>query len=142
MRTSPWDPYENLPKDYGRVFALEDWRKVERAVKRRAFESQSPISAGERVTIHLRDFSEADAFPLVEAAKAGSSPFVLFGLFEHEHKMTVLNFTVQRNTENNEPVKSKVFVSILIRSIPHICLRPFRSSITDNRPTVVFGVYS
>ncbi len=109
LRTSPWDPYENLPKDYGRAFALEDWRKVERAVKRRAFESTSPVSAGERVSIYLRDVSEADAFPLVEAATSGSSPTVLFGLFEHEHKMTVLNFTVQRNTEYDEPVKSKVF---------------------------------
>lgn len=36
-----------------------------------------------------------------------SAPFFLFGLFEHEHKQSVLNFVVQRNTEYAEPVKSK-----------------------------------
>lgn len=94
-------------------------------VKRRAFESPSPISASERVTIALRDFSEEDAAPLVEAATSGAKPTVLFGLFEHEHKMTVLNFTVQRNTEYNEPVKSKVLTVILIGLARDNCLRPF-----------------
>jgi hypothetical protein len=36
-----------------------------------------------------------------------AAPFFLFGLFEHEHKQSVLNFVVQRNTEYDEPVKSK-----------------------------------
>lgn len=34
-------------------------------------------------------------------------PFFVFGLFEHEHKQSVLHFVVQRNTEYEEPVKSK-----------------------------------
>jgi pre-rRNA-processing protein TSR1 len=35
MRTSPWDPYENLPRDYARIFQFEDFRRTERNVKRR-----------------------------------------------------------------------------------------------------------
>ena len=31
----------------------------------------------------------------------------MFGLFEHEHKQSVLHFVVQRNTEYEEPVRSK-----------------------------------
>lgn len=37
-----------------------------------------------------------------------AQPFVLFGLLQHEHKISVLNFTIQRNTEYEEPVRSKV----------------------------------
>lgn len=33
---------------------------------------------------------------------------VLFGLWQHEHKTTVLHFTVQRNTEYTGSVRSKV----------------------------------
>lgn len=38
-------------------------------------------------------------------------PFVLFGLLQHEHKVTALNFAVQRNTEYDAPVRSKVILS-------------------------------
>ena len=35
-------------------------------------------------------------------------PFAIFSLLQHEHKKTVLNFTVQRNTEYDGSVRSKV----------------------------------
>ena len=35
FRTSPWDPYENLPRDYARIFQFDDFKRVERNVKRR-----------------------------------------------------------------------------------------------------------
>lgn len=36
FRTSPWDPYENLPRDYARIFQFEDYKRTERGVRRRA----------------------------------------------------------------------------------------------------------
>lgn len=36
LRTSPWDPYENLPREYGRIFQFEDYKRTETNVKRRA----------------------------------------------------------------------------------------------------------
>ena len=39
FRTSPWDPYENLPKDYARLFQFEDFKRTERALRRRGEES-------------------------------------------------------------------------------------------------------
>ena len=51
-----------------------------------------------------------------EAAKVDPShPFVLFGLLQHEHKVTVLNFSVQRNTEYDAPVRSKVSVDTQLK---------------------------
>ena len=38
FRTSPWDPFENLPRDYARIFQFEDFKRTERAVRRRAEE--------------------------------------------------------------------------------------------------------
>ena len=48
LRTSPWDPYENLPRDYARIFQFEDFKRTERAVRRRADEEGSAIP----VSIH------------------------------------------------------------------------------------------
>jgi pre-rRNA-processing protein TSR1 len=30
LRTSPWDPYENLPREYARIFEFEDFKRTER----------------------------------------------------------------------------------------------------------------
>jgi pre-rRNA-processing protein TSR1 len=38
FRTSPWDPYENLPRDYARIFQFEDYKRTERSVIRRTEE--------------------------------------------------------------------------------------------------------
>ncbi|KAL6298374.1 ribosome biogenesis protein tsr1 [Sparassis latifolia] len=101
FRTSPWDPYENLPRDYARIFQFEDYKRTEHAIRRRAEEDSAAIEPGVRVTVYLKDVPQ-------EAAQQDSkSPFVLFNLLEHEHKKTVLNFTVQRNTEYDGSVRSK-----------------------------------
>ncbi|KAH9942361.1 ribosome biogenesis protein tsr1 [Epithele typhae] len=100
FRTSPWDPYENLPRDYARIFQFEDFKRTERAVKRRA-EEEGGVEPGTRVTIYLKDAPK-------EAARVVSrKPFAVFTLLQHEHKKTVLNFTVQRNTEYDDSVRSK-----------------------------------
>lgn len=35
FRTSPWDAYENLPRDYARIFQFEDFKLTERNIRRR-----------------------------------------------------------------------------------------------------------
>ncbi|EJF65420.1 ribosome biogenesis protein tsr1 [Dichomitus squalens LYAD-421 SS1] len=100
FRTSPWDPYENLPRDYARIFQFEDFKRTERAVKRRA-EEEGGVEPGTRVTVYLKDVPN-------EAARViPGRPFTVFSLLQHEHKKTVLNFTLQRNTEYDGSVRSK-----------------------------------
>ena len=41
----------------------------------------------------------------------GGTPLVIFALFQHEHKKSVLNLTMQRNTEYDGSVRSKVSLS-------------------------------
>ncbi|KAF8160681.1 ribosome biogenesis protein tsr1 [Crassisporium funariophilum] len=98
FRTSPWDAFENLPRDYARIFQFEDFKRTERGVRRRAEEELGVVEPGIRVTIHLKDVPQG----------AATTPHVtLFSLLQHEHKVTVLNFTVQRNTEYDGSVRSK-----------------------------------
>ncbi|KAH9978993.1 ribosome biogenesis protein tsr1 [Lactifluus volemus] len=101
FRTSPWDPYENLPRDYARIFQFEDFKRTERAVRRRAGEEGGAIPAGTRVTIYLKDVPKDAAEP------RSGRPLIAFSLLQHEHKKSVLHFAVQRNTEYEDSVRSK-----------------------------------
>lgn len=98
LRTSPWDPYENLPGEYARIFEFEDFKRTERDMWREL--EDSGIAPGTRVTIFIEGVPQ-------EASVPSESPFVLYGLLKHEHKKTVLHFTVQRNTECEGSVRSK-----------------------------------
>lgn len=111
FRTSPWDPYEDLPRDYARIFQFEDFHKTRRRVEGAAL--LDGVQPGFRVTVWIKDVPRAaairaracnvDELAMVDCAV----PFVLFGLLRHEHKKSVLNFTVTRNTEYEAPVRSK-----------------------------------
>jgi pre-rRNA-processing protein TSR1 len=46
FRTSPWDPYENLPRDYARIFQFEDFKRTERAIRRRAEQDTDSVEVG------------------------------------------------------------------------------------------------
>ncbi|KAJ2503832.1 ribosome biogenesis protein tsr1, partial [Coemansia sp. RSA 2052] len=100
FRTSPWDPYENLPLDYARIFQFESFKRTQQRVLRMA--ADSPAKAGMRIRVVLR------AVPAqVAAAYNPSRPFVAFGLMQHEHQMSVVHFTVMRSEGYAEPVRSK-----------------------------------
>ncbi|KAI9094655.1 hypothetical protein DFS34DRAFT_628610 [Phlyctochytrium arcticum] len=102
FRTSPWDPYENLPVDYSRIFQFKNFRRT----KRKVFDmlEESGVAAGTLVTIYLKEVPRAvhDSF-----ITNPTNPFILFSLLPHEQKFSVLNFILTRNTEYNDPVKSK-----------------------------------
>ena len=65
-------------------------------------QSHIDVKPGTRVTVYLKDV------PKEAAQVTPGRPFVVFSLLQHEHKKTVLNFTVQRNTEYDGSVRSKV----------------------------------
>ncbi|KAG8685246.1 hypothetical protein FRC08_013226, partial [Ceratobasidium sp. 394] len=100
FRTSPWDPYENLPPDYARTFQFEDYARTERNVRR--YEDEHAAKPGTRVVMCIA------GVPRDGLGTFGPGhPIVLFTLLQHEHKASVLNFTVQRNTEYDGSVRSK-----------------------------------
>ncbi|KAI6168548.1 ribosome biogenesis protein tsr1 [Pisolithus thermaeus] len=98
FRTSPWDPYENLPRDYARIFEFDDFKLTGRDVQKAA--EAEGIEPGTRVTVYVDGVPEG-------ASITSDLPLVIYGLLEYEHKKTVLHFTVQRNTEYDGSVRSK-----------------------------------
>jgi pre-rRNA-processing protein TSR1 len=54
FRTSPWDPYENLPVDYAKIFGFEDYDKTGRRVLREGREVGVPVSTSGSVSTCVR----------------------------------------------------------------------------------------
>ncbi|XP_074621651.1 pre-rRNA-processing protein TSR1 homolog [Acropora palmata] len=100
FRTSPWDPKENLPFDYARIFQFEDFKRT----KKRVLEEEETDGAmpGWYVSIYIANVPHSfmDSHDPI-------SPLVIFGLLPHEQKMSVVHFLVQRHPTFKEPLKSK-----------------------------------
>lgn len=85
------------------------------------------------MTIYLKNV------PQEAASRAAGAPFVVFGLLQHEHKKTVLNFTVQRNTEYDGSVRSKVTLLPPYRAQSVLTNEPLGPSDPVRRPTAITG---
>ncbi|KAK4700449.1 pre-rRNA-processing protein TSR1, partial [Phenoliferia sp. Uapishka_3] len=107
FRTSAWDPYEELPMEYSRCFMFEDFKRMGRKMELKAL--REGVEAGTRVVLHIKNVPQsfiASYNPLL--------PLVVFGLLKHEHKYSVMHFTIQRNTECTETVRSKDPLVVII----------------------------
>ncbi|KGL79880.1 Pre-rRNA-processing protein TSR1, partial [Tinamus guttatus] len=118
FRTSPWDPKENLPRDYARIFQFQDFSRTRKHIFRQIEKEEAEgASVGWYVTLHVCNVPVS----VMESFRDGR-PLVLFTLLPHEQKMSVLNFLVRRHPSNNEPVKAKEEL------IFHCGFRRFRAS--------------
>ncbi|KAI9184510.1 ribosome biogenesis protein tsr1 [Blastocladiella emersonii ATCC 22665] len=116
VRKSPWDPYENLPRDYARLFQFENWMRTRHRVTKEHAEFAT-VAPGNYVTIVLRNVPShvANVFFLpgvtdpadVVKGTASGALFWVVGLLPYEHKVTTLQFSVQRRDEYTEPMRSK-----------------------------------
>ncbi|RKP25100.1 hypothetical protein SYNPS1DRAFT_33053 [Syncephalis pseudoplumigaleata] len=107
FRRSFWDPFENLPLDYGRIYRFADYRRTRHRVTSDIH--VQGVQPGTRITLVLADVPVEAA---QEAAAAIGSytahrPWIVFGLMQHENKMSVIHFTVTRDAQYTEPVRSK-----------------------------------
>ncbi|KAF5393512.1 hypothetical protein D9757_000596 [Collybiopsis confluens] len=138
FRTSPWDTYENLPAEYGRIFAWEGgekgWQRSERRIIKRMMKERDEgagVEPGSRVTIVLKSVPK-QVYSQHSDLTQGS--LTLFSLHQHEHKMTVLNFTVTRNTEYHESIRSKDPLILLIGP-RKLHVNPIYSSLDGGKPS-------
>merc|ERR550519_2959603 len=101
FRTSIWDPKENLPLDYARIFQFENFDRTKRRVLSEA-EEVSGAEVGWYVTVYLVGVRKH----LVDGGNTNS--LVVTSLLPHEHRMSVLNMAVRRsNLSGDIPIKSK-----------------------------------
>ncbi|XP_053257368.1 pre-rRNA-processing protein TSR1 homolog [Podarcis raffonei] len=118
FRTSPWDPKENLPRDYARIFQFQDFSRTRKHVFRQLEkEESSGAEVGCYVTLHICSVPVS----VMESFRQ-QVPLLLFTLLPYEQKMSVLNLLVRRQPGDSEPVRSKEEV------IVHCGFRRFRAS--------------
>lgn len=116
FRTSPWDPREDLPLDYAKVFAFENFRRAQkRAIElsNKVNRYNGPVGAdvGAYVRITIPGVSQVAGRATVErvnAASGGLAPLLsAWGLLQHEVKMSVLNFSVRKEVGVTDPIANK-----------------------------------
>nr|CAB3267310.1 pre-rRNA-processing protein TSR1 homolog [Phallusia mammillata] len=100
FRTSPWDPKENLPSEYARIFQFQSFENMKKRIKKMETEENSSVEAGTYVTVYLKDVPKS----FVNQASMLST-ITMFSLFPHEQKMSVLHFALKSCTERS--IKSK-----------------------------------
>lgn len=101
---STWDPKENLPPDYARVFQFENFNRTRRRVLKQRYDDIDGAAPGAYVTIHVKNVPRALADHFQSNAR---HPLVLYGLLQHEQKMSVLNVVLKKHPLYTLPIKSK-----------------------------------
>ncbi|KAM9853646.1 pre-rRNA-processing protein TSR1 homolog [Aulostomus maculatus] len=117
FRSSPWDPMENLPLNYSRIFQFQSFERTRRRLLADATAEEEGAMVGWYVTLHISDVP----FSVMESVQAGK-PLVLVSLLPHEQKMSVMQLLVRRHPSNTEPIKSKEEL------VFHCGFRRFRAS--------------
>lgn len=107
FRHSPWNPREELPEEYARIFQFQNFN----ATQRRVLKSDPDLdglpcaTVGSYVTLHIANVPQtvAEAWKVLNR----DTPLVVYSLLQHENKMCVLNFKIKMRPEYTEPIKSK-----------------------------------
>ncbi|KAK9752782.1 Importin beta binding domain [Popillia japonica] len=102
FRTSPWDPKENLPIDYARIFQFQNFDRTRRRVIKELEDREGALT-GWYITLHLKNVPQAEWNAFVSTNR----PMVVFGLLPHENKMSIVNVVLRRTNLLEEPLKSK-----------------------------------
>ncbi|CAN9510902.1 unnamed protein product [Ophioblennius macclurei] len=117
FRSSPWDPMENLPLNYSRIFQFQSYERTRRRILAEAAAEEDGAMDGWYVTLHIIDVP----YSVMESVQSGR-PLVLVSLLPHEQKMSVMHVLVHRHPSNTEPIKSKEEL------VFHCGFRRFRAS--------------
>ncbi|KAL1498358.1 hypothetical protein ABEB36_009170 [Hypothenemus hampei] len=102
FRTSPWDPKQNLPSDYSRIFWFKNFNAARKNILKQQ-EDKSGALPGWYITVHIKNVSQL----MWSAFEKTKSPVVLMGLYPHEQKMSIINVVLRRTQNHGYPIKSK-----------------------------------
>eukprot|EP00960_Hanusia_phi_P054868 762796-Hanusia_phi.AAC.3 len=132
LRSSPWDPNENLPRDYAKISHF----KNANASKARALADAkvAGIDVGSYVTLWLRvpreqlESTASYCRDVMESHKA----LVVVGLLKYENNMTVMNCSIDRFKEDGDVIKGKDSL-ILVCGMRRMEVQPIYSEQKNNR---------
>ncbi|XP_076638986.1 tsr1 ribosome assembly factor [Colletes latitarsis] len=103
FRTSSWDPKENLPIDYARIFQFQNFDRTRKRIFKESRDIEGAMP-GWYITIHVANVRH-DLFTAFSALE--NRPLIVFALLPNEHKMSLLNLVLKHTNINSEPIKSK-----------------------------------
>lgn len=113
FRTSVWDPSENLPLDYSRIFQFENFQRTRKRVLRDETDGAEP---GRYLIIDIKEVPHH----LYKEHMSTHSPLVVFGLLPHEQRMSAVNLVIKSHPQGHfRAIKSKE------RLIFHVGFRRF-----------------
>ncbi|KAI6242812.1 Pre-rRNA-processing protein TSR1-like protein [Aphelenchoides fujianensis] len=95
-RTSPWDPKENLPADYARIFKFGNFKRTKQLVL------EDWLFPGSYVTIYIKNVP--DHYP---SQYDQNTPLIVSGLLKHEQKFSVMNVVLRKYPHCKLPIKNK-----------------------------------
>ncbi|MCJ1288203.1 hypothetical protein MMC26_007558 [Xylographa opegraphella] len=101
LRSSKWETDEDRayePEDWNRLLQVANYKGAKSQAVREALVGGVP--PGTRVHIHVREV------PLA-LQNISRGPLTLFSLLRHEHKRTVMNFSITLSSDCPQPLKSK-----------------------------------
>ncbi|OMJ80851.1 hypothetical protein SteCoe_18801 [Stentor coeruleus] len=99
FRTSEWDPYENLPISYSKIYEFKEPNHIIKKHSYEIAEKSNQSCLGALVTITISNFP-------VHLLNQ-NYPVIVSTLLPHERKLTVLNFRLERWGNVTEKIKSK-----------------------------------
>ncbi|GFS48025.1 pre-rRNA-processing protein TSR1 homolog [Nephila pilipes] len=99
-KSSPWDPMENLPQDYARIYRFANFRHTAKKISKSEKEGVEP---GEYVNVYINDVPQS----LFDSVNTEKSTLVIYGLLPHEQKMSVVNTVIRKHLTCKVPIKSK-----------------------------------
>ncbi|XP_006823486.1 pre-rRNA-processing protein TSR1 homolog [Saccoglossus kowalevskii] len=100
FRTSTWDPKENLPSDYARIFQFQNFARTKSRVLKE--DRDAGVMPGWYVTLHIINVPKT----FIDNYES-NNPLVIFGLLQHEQKMSVVHFAIKKHPSFTKPIKSK-----------------------------------
>ncbi|XP_071442696.1 pre-rRNA-processing protein TSR1 homolog [Hetaerina americana] len=108
FRTSPWDPKENLPQDYARIFQFQNFEQTRRRLGKqiKAWEDieEDGVQPGSYVTLHIIGVPQH----LWDQRESVKAPLIAHSLLPHEQKMSLLNVVLRRTPACKQaPIRSK-----------------------------------
>jgi len=106
FRTSAWDPYEDLPVEYSRIWEFEAFASTARASRQQYADECSEVAEGGVSAAYCCIRLRGVAASVIESQLRGV-PFILSGLFDCEQKVSVVHGHISRIKDYEEVMKSK-----------------------------------
>lgn len=133
LRTATWDVDEKdprAPEEWKRLFRVPNFKATTKRVNKESL-LNATVQAGTRIRLFIR------APEYIAASYSPESPFIVFGLLQHEHKQAIMNLSITPNSEYKQSVPSKD--TLIMQCGPRrLLIRPLYSQAGSNATN---GIY-